>query len=243
MKPESKTDAARVPQLSSNDIELKAEEVIKFFDPAILASAKPTPVREFALETKRRFGVDFRDDIDLGSGGAGRKCLGQFRIKPRGIFIDVSLNGSDRLPFVLAHEYGHLVLHRHIDPQKSGYSTSSIEDTEYDFVTNRKRFLTPRDWIEWQANRFAAALLMPRATFSDSLIDFHKSQGIQRNIGVVFVDATASSRHEFGLIVGHLTEVYGVNRTNIECRLRDLELLQDHRSPSTHHISELLKEE
>jgi hypothetical protein len=162
--------SASVPHLSSNDIELKAEEVIEFFEKAILSSARITPVSEFARETKRRFGVDFRDDVDLGHGPTGGKYLGQFRLKPRGIFIDISLKGTDRVPFVLAHEYGHLVLHRHIDPVRSGYTTSSLNDTEHDFVTGKKILRTSRDWIEWQANRFASALLMPRATFSDALI-------------------------------------------------------------------------
>jgi len=231
-----------IPRLSSNDIELKAEEVIKFYDERVLNFAQPSPVREFALETKQRFGVDFRDDLDLGQGASGRKYLGQFRIKPRGIFVDVSLKGSDRFPFVLAHEFGHLVLHRRIDPLKSGYSSSSIDDTELDFVTGKKILRTPRDWIEWQANRFAAALLMPRATFSDALVSYQKSKDIKRNIGSVYVDATTTSLRDLDRTLVRLAIVFGVNRTNVECRLRDLELLQDHRNASTHHISQLLME-
>jgi len=234
---------AGIPRLSSNEIELKAEEVIRFFCERVLDSAQPTPVREFVVETKRRFGVEFRDDLDLGQGASGRKYLGQFRIKPRGIFVDVSLKGSDRVPFVLAHEFGHLVLHRRIDPLKSGYSTSSIDDTEMDFVTGKKILRTPRDWIEWQANRFASALLMPRATFSSALINHQKSQDLKRNIGIVYVDATAPSRRDLDLTLAHLGSIYRVNRTNVECRLRDLELLQDHRNASTQHISQLLMEE
>lgn len=232
-----------VPRLSSNDIELKVEEVIKHFDASLLTAAKPTPILEFAVETKRQFGVDFRADVDLGHSSTGKKYLGQFRVKPRGIFIDASLQGSDRLPFILAHEYGHLVLHRKVDPVRSGYATSTIEDTEHDFATGKKILSTPRDWIEWQANRFASAILMPRATFSDALIDFHKEQGIRRNVGIVVVNGTPSSQADFAHVVGHLSDVYGVNRTNIECRLRDLELLQDHREAPTRHISELFKEE
>lgn len=205
-------------------------------------AAQQTPVREFALETKRRFGVDFRVDLDLGGPPGGGKYLGRFRVRPRGIFVDISLEGSDRFPFVLAHEYGHLVLHRNVDTAKAGYSDDSIEDGDLDFVTNRKELRSPRDWIEWQANRFAAALLMPRATFSDALIEYHKQAGIRRNVGVVVVDSSAPSQRDLSLVLGHLARLYEVNRTNVECRLRDLERLQDHRHPSTRHISELLME-
>lgn len=243
MKTDEQKDPAKVPRLSSNDIELKAEEVIKYFDASPLKVATHVPIRDYALLSKQRFGIDFREDIDLGQSSTGRKYLGQFRLKPKGIFVDVSLKGSDRAAFVLAHEFGHLVLHRHIDPEKSGYSTSSIEDTERDFITGKKMLSTPRDWIEWQANRFASALLMPRATFSDSLIDYHKEAGIRRNVGVIYVDASTPSMRDFYLAIAHLSNIYGVNHTNIECRLRDLELLQDHRIASTKHVSELLKEE
>ncbi len=147
------------------------------------------------------------------------------------------------MPFILAHEYGHLVLHRKVDPVRSGYATSTIGDTEQDFVTGKKILSTPRDWIEWQANRFASAILMPRATFSDALIDFHKEQGIRRNVGIVVVNGTLPSQSDFAHVVGQLSDVYGVNRTTIECRMRDLELLQDHRIAPTSHISELFKEE
>jgi Zn-dependent peptidase ImmA (M78 family) len=243
MKTSDQGDASGVPQLSSNDIELKAEEVIEFFDRSLLSSYKPTPIRDFALKTKQQFGIEFRTDLDLGFSSPGRKCLGKFRIKPRAIFVDASLDGTERFPFVLAHEYAHLVLHRKIDPLKSGYSTSSIDDTEFDFATGKKILMSPRDWIEWQANRFASAILMPRRTFSGALIDYHKSQNIRRNIGIVVVNKTQTSQNELRITVSHLAIVYGVNRTNVECRLRDLELLQDHRNPGTRHISELLKEE
>ena len=233
----------KIPQLSANDIEVKAEQVIKYFDLNLLSTPQAVPIREFASQTKHKFAIDYRTDIDLGTGPGGKKCLGQFRTTPRGIFIDQSLEGSDRFPFVLAHEYGHFVLHRKIDPVKCGYTTSSLDDAEVDFVTHKKVLTTPRDWIEWQANRFASAILMPRATFSDALIDFHKQQGWNRQIGVVIVNATQQSRRDFNHTLGALSLVYSVNRTNIECRLRDLQLLQDHRNPETRHISQLFKED
>jgi hypothetical protein len=231
-----------VPKLSSNDIELKAEEVIEYFDKGLLSSARPTPVRVIAEESKRRFGIDFRTDMDLGLSATGKKCLGLFKIRPRGIFIDASLDGTDRLPFVLAHEYGHFVFHRAIDPVKVGYADTAIADGELDFVTNRKLLSSPKDWIEWQANRFASALLMPRSTFSDSLINYQRQVGIRRNVGSVYVDTTPSSQRDLILVLDHLGRLYGVNRTNVECRLRDLEILQDHRNPSTRHIADFLME-
>jgi len=83
---------------------------------------------------------------------------------------------------------------------------------------------------------------MPRATFSDALVSYQKSKDIKRNIGSVYVDATTTSLRDLDRTLVRLAIVFGVNRTNVECRLRDLELLQDHRNASTHHISQLLME-
>ncbi len=239
-KSDKPNDNQTIPKWWSNDIELKAQEIIEFFDATILDKPKHTPILEFVEETKRRFGLMFRCDIDLGA-HKGRKILGSFSPKPRSIYIDISIKDTERFPFILAHEFGHLVLHRRIDPVKSGYAGSQIDDTEHDFVTGKKILITPRDWIEWQANRFASAILMPRMTFTDALIDFQKSIEIKRNIGKIVL-ANNSSYPDFNKSVLHLSQLYSVNKTNVECRLRDLEMLDDLRNKDVQHISELLME-
>ncbi len=236
-------DNQTIPNLSSNDIELKAQELIEFFDATILDEPKQTPILEFAEETKSRFGLIFRCDVDLGVHQADRKILGRFGPKPLSIFIDVSLKNTERFPFVLAHEFGHFVLHRRIDPIKSGYAGSQINDTQHDFVTGKKILITPRDWIEWQANRFASAILMPRLTFINVLVDFQISIGIRRNIGKIFLENQNCSLSDFNECRSHLSRLYSVNKTNVKCRLKDLEILVDLRKKDTKHISELFMEE
>jgi Zn-dependent peptidase ImmA (M78 family) len=232
-----------VPKLSSNDIELKAEQVIEFFEKSVLHGARPTPLLDFARSIKQKYGVDFRTDLDLGGEGPSKKLLGLYRPKPRAIFIDRSLEGTNRQPFVLAHELGHYVLHRDLDPKKSGYTDSVIGDTEFDMMTLKKILSTPRDWIEWQANRFASAILMPRATFSDALISYHRDAGIKRNVGIVVVNKTLPSIADFQMTLARLADKFGVNKTNVEYRLNDLDLLQDLRGTKSSHIAQFFKEE
>jgi Zn-dependent peptidase ImmA (M78 family) len=232
-----------IPHLSTNEIEVKAEELIEFFNPDLLKKAQEIPIYQFVEETNKKFGIQFRCDLDLGTTKSGKKILGKYRIKPSSIFIDDSLRETDRFPFVLAHEYGHLILHKNIDPQKIGYIDSSIEDTHHDLVSGKKILETPKDWIEWQANRFASALLMPRSTFINALIDFQVKQGIKKNIGIVYLENIPYSMREFNNNISHLANLYRVNRTNVEYRLTDLEILVDLRLKNVKHISELLKEE
>lgn len=135
-----------------------------------------------------------------------------------------------------------VTLQRRIDPVESGYSGSKINDTKHDFITGKKILITPRDWIEWQANRFASAILMPLVTFIDALIDFQNSAGIKRNIGKIFLDNRRSSYTDFKNYVSHLKKLYSVSKTNVECRLKDLEILIDLRKKDIKHISELFME-
>lgn len=242
VKSDKPNDSRTIPKLSSNDIELKAQEVIEFFDATILDGPNQTPIFEFAKETKSRFGLIFRCDTDLGAFNTDRKILGRFCPKPLSIFIDISIKDTERFPFVLAHEFGHFVFHRRIDPVRSGYAESLINDTEHDFITGRKILITPRDWIEWQANRFASAILMPRVTFIDALIDFQNSLGIKRNIGKIVLDNKRYSYTDLNKYISHLAMLYSVNKTNVECRLKDLEILVDLRGKDTKHISELFME-
>ncbi|WP_297437267.1 XRE family transcriptional regulator [uncultured Clostridium sp.] len=68
------------------------------------------------------------------------------------IFLGDDKNSAVRSRFDLAHELGHLILHRNL--------------TKEDFEEDEKL----KDIIEFQANTFAGALLLPRESFSKELI-------------------------------------------------------------------------
>ena len=180
---EFKVNEDGVPVLSAIDIEKKAEEVIKFFNEEILRSPRETPLQLFIEEISKKFDFTYDLSQDLGKNSHGHKILGKFRFKPKAIFVDKSLQGDLRQKFVLVHEFGHFVLHRKILIKKAGYADIDIIDTEKDLVTGQKLLTTPRDWLEWQANRFSSAILIPRDTLPTALIDTQKSLGIHRNLG------------------------------------------------------------
>ena len=234
-----------LPMLSAESIELKAEEVITYFDEKhlkvdVLKQPKPTPLLRFMEILQNRPDFEFNCKDDLGRSVKGSKILGAYTYKPEGIHIDKSLDGDKRFQFVLGHELGHFVLHRKYNVDMDEYNT--ISDTEKDFKTGKKRLKSLRDWMEWQANCFASAIILPRATITEALIAIQKDIGIKRHLGKIFLNKECRSLSDFDVSLNRLADCYGVNRTNIECRLKDLNILIDRRYLDINHISALLKE-
>ena len=95
-----------------------------------------------------------------------------FQIKPNTILVDKGLydpHFEHMFRFTFAHEAGHALLHRRFceDPENmKAYAGQgnirAIQDTRERFAQSDKyRLQTERDWLEWQANAFASAVLMP----------------------------------------------------------------------------------
>jgi len=190
-------DLSPAPRHSSADLELKAEQVLRHFRAEVLESPVSTPIAWIIAESKKQFGLQF-ECKDLGYSEGGKKILGAFRFHPRCIIIDASLQNDSRVQFVLRHEFGHYVLHRRLVLSKKDYPP--IVDTQRDLITGRKNLRTPRDWIEWQANRFSAALLMPRATFRTALIKAQQDIGMASRLGTVYVEDKSYSLRDFALL-------------------------------------------
>jgi len=158
-----KTKEHGIPVLSSDDIELKAEEVITFFNPDVLMHPQQTPLLDFIEVLHEKYHVERDYSKSLGTTQYGSIILGKTKLKPLGLFVDKSLQNDSRFNFVLGHEFGHVVLHRKVDVKRTGYEQQELIDSEIDLVTGKRNLQCARDWLEWQANRFSSAILMPRA--------------------------------------------------------------------------------
>lgn len=232
---------SNIPILSREDIELKAEEVIEYFYPQILEKPTETPLELICNSLRKEFNINIVLGTDLGYSSNDKKILGKFIISSKSILIDKSIINSNRFQFALAHEIGHLILHRKVNYVKSNYDT--IIDTEIDFVTGKKYLQSERDWLEWQANQFSSSFLMPRSTMSIAVIAIQNRLGINHNVGQIYVTKETYSTSEFHQILVELSHLYDVNKTNVEHRLSDLGILIDKRLKDVKHISELLKED
>jgi Zn-dependent peptidase ImmA (M78 family) len=229
-------DAAGIPVLSVDDVERIAEYFLARVAPATLSAPQFTPLSSIVDRVRRSGKCTFSFDEDLGSTSEGYKYLGYYSIRRRHIAIDISLIDDDvRFPFTLAHELGHFFLHGKVKPEAlRADSDDGLRDSTRDLTTHRIEASNPRSLMEWQANRFAAAILIPRATVRDALIEHQQSRSINRNLGIVWADRQPKSGMEMRLAVQQLAAVYRVSNSVVRYRLRDLSILQiDHKSMPT----------
>ena len=130
--------------------------------------------------------------------------LGGISFETNTIFVNASIEGHEgRYTFTIAHEIGHHVLHR---------------DLYDELVADRSQILCREEkqkpLIERQADRFAAALIMPRYILSDEVQRF--SQKMPRTLG------------EALRLANHLKNESGFDNVSISAlvnRLKDLELI------------------
>ncbi len=220
-------DANGVPILSRNDLEERAEKFLRFFDARCLDEPLATPVAAISKKLKEDFGVSFVFAIDLGLSREGHRYRGRFHVPSKTIYVDQSLPyGEPRFNFTLAHEIAHFVLHRRITLEALGGGKElEISDTSRHLVLDQIQGDSPRSWLEWQANKFAASLLLPRFTVPRAVRNKQSEMGIARGLGTIFLDGQPANRDDYHSIMSHLELVYNVSRAAIRLRLRELNIL------------------
>ena len=192
------------------------------------------------------FGVRFIFTEPLGKTSRGKVILGSCHFPSRTIQVDPSLlSNGPRFNFTLAHEIGHLVLHRKLKLDFSELDTpiGHIQDNRSHIRVSRRPARTPRDWLEWQADYFASALLVPRTTVRQAIAEKQAELGVNRRLGVLYLDHQPMNRYTYQAVLRHLQLVYQASRTVLNIRLKHLGLLEDRSTFNVRHITELLRDE
>lgn len=222
-----------VGKLSGGEIEQIAEGVLGRFDPAALKTPKRTPILELVQQAISNDGLIFDGSQDLGTTMDGRKILGTFQQEPLAIQIDSSLAHEDtKFRFTIAHELGHYTLHRNLPIGEDVALKRVIQDTDVHFGGGPKALVTPRDWIEWQANFFAAALLVPRATIGGAVKKVQKGMGITNNLGQILWERHSYSYNDLKQQIEELGLIYLVSFSVMRYRLEGLKIIVDRRDRS-----------
>lgn len=139
--------------LSRDQIEREALALVQEFCPELLREPGPFPMEEF-LDTglKPITGFEFYVSEELGAAVDGLTSpLDKELILSAATFDQLPTGG--RALFTAAHEVGHVLLHA--DQVRERFANG------LDTVLHRKANLKAYEDPEWQANTFAAALLMP----------------------------------------------------------------------------------
>src|SRR5579862_1636885 len=223
-----KRDDLGIPVLDAQDIEQLSERFLGHAAPQVLSAPLFTPLAEIMDLLRREGHCSFQFDEDLGATPEGYKYLGYFDIRRRHISIDRSLSTEDvRFPFTVAHELGHFYLHQTVRPDALGSSgTDAIRDSTRDLVTHRVEGSRPRSLIEWQANRFAAGILMPRRTVRRAVENAQRARGITRGLGTIWLDRQPRSKRDYHLVMGDISATYRVSRAVTRYRLTELGIIE-----------------
>jgi len=221
-----------VPQLSQNRIEELSNIFLSIYSPDTLSSPQSTPlmkiVNELILQNKLK--LDCNQNL---YSSRTEKVLGKTIFDKKLILIDNSIiNQHQRFNFVLGHELGHLFLHTRkkiIDDCKKFINFS--EDGAKNFLLYPHKTFSVRNKIEWQANAFSAALLMPQKTFSRGLIKIQIDLGIHRNIGIIYLDNSIHNRSAFYKTLENLSRLFNTSLLATKYRLLNLNLVVDVTQP------------
>jgi Zn-dependent peptidase ImmA (M78 family) len=131
------------------------------------------------------------------------------------------------------------VLHRHLDPKLIG-DDRPLVDTRHELFFMRTAAKTDRQWIEWQANKFAAALLLPRPILKRTLVAIQNILEVP-NPGHIYVDDQPANLRDFDATIAQLSAHLGASKTMVRIRLTDLDLLTDARPQSQDPVQKTLR--
>jgi Zn-dependent peptidase ImmA (M78 family) len=157
-----------VPWLPKSGIETIAADVLSGYEEMIgVPVAPPIPVED-VIERYLNLRIGF---MDFEQTYGFHKVLGAIYVKDRLIYADNNLladHSEGRLNFTFAHEAGHWVLHRKF------VTDAGDSRTERTAILCRKK--DAKKPLEWQADYFAACLLMPKKWIKSA---FEQSVGIR----------------------------------------------------------------
>ncbi len=173
----------------------------------------------------------------------GRTLLGYFNSEDNKILIDNSVVGTERYAFTLAHEIGHFVLHRNLKMNQVVYN--NFKDSQHNVFTQQYEIKNDKNWIEWQANCFAANLLMPHISIVARLIEIQNKIGVSRNQGTIYVDQQIDNRKDFYTYIDQLSEHFKTSKQSLQNRLESLGILKYPKDIQTnyHEEQERIREE
>lgn len=223
--------------LSRKNIEDYASEVMKQYKPECLHIPQSIDVYDF-MENFMELETDYKnlspDQSVLGltsfSDGIyyvwndDRTRQYPIEVKNRTVILENSLldsNHDGRERFTVMHECSHQILHSDCFTEAVNLSNIGLLScAKRDIESAKKKLVTSRDWIEWQANAMAAAMLMPAEMVKQL---FYEMMEVTRK----------TSKHPYGLTLGldlmifDMSDVFKVSHTAMKIRLVQLCLIKD----------------
>lgn len=247
-----KTKKNGMPVLSKDEMEVIAEIIIKDYNDKILDEPGVLDVEHFS-ECYAGLGMDYKDlthnqsilgmivfnDCYIPVYDAENNKAKRIPVDEGTILIDNSLLNDDQLRrgrFTLGHEISHWILHRQIymmnkdqlslfdylPEQKQPVIKCRTTDIE---CTGRKHFASDDDWMEWQADYMASALLMPKRAFTKTVREKFNSAGIKKSCYELGTNTDKDLWSE--VLPYELADIFDVSVTAAKIRLKNLNFIKD----------------
>lgn len=150
--------------------------------------------------------------------------LGATYVDEKKVVIDSHLEGDPRFPFTCAHEIGHWILHRQYF--ETDANQPLLFEIKQPSVVCRKS--QEKEPIEWQADFFAANLLMPRKLFCACFQELcHKySLNTDKSSWQIHDEARFSSA------IRDIAVFFGTSKESARVRVDELNLIVEQTIPS-----------
>lgn len=220
---------------SSKDFDSVAELVLREYAPYMLEKAQPLDIEALADEA---YSLTIIDRYLSAHGTVlGMINFHDYKIRVMSlekqvqeeiimsgtIVIDARLMPEEyhhRRRFTVSHEVAHWIIHRQMyyqgDERYCLRTTDSyIMCREADSSRQKPRgYWSEKDWKEWQADKFASAMLMPASVF------YPTAQAVMKghHAGSYILDGCGS--REAADVITELTEIFDVSRTAVRIRLK-----------------------
>jgi hypothetical protein len=147
--------------------------------------------------------------------------LGALDVQRSTVWVDASLDPFEypdkigRYRFTVAHELGHWILHREVlSKDREGQTKLHLDVINTPNIICRS--YDTHSQIEWQANQFAASLLMPAPLFTKHYFDLFP-RGLTES-------QSQDNSWEKETKLNQLCERFQVSRQAADIRIRDLKL-------------------
>lgn len=155
--------------MSTIEVENEAKRILREYQSSALLGPQPVNV-EWVIEqvlSEHGFSLELKPDSYFPSETEAVTDFQERKVYIRESTYEKLGMGDGRAKYTLAHECGHVVLHTDQWLQKLATAARAVD------ITKVAAFISP----EWQANKFAAALLMPEITFWPALCELRQEQG------------------------------------------------------------------
>ncbi len=228
--------------LSRTDIEERTNHMLDYVLPDRGNDTRPPDLKKIVTVLESRYRVHFSFLDDLGQLPTGESILGMFTVDPLTIRVSSwTTMWSPTFERTLAHELGHLVLHRKMIGEGKFISNKKpVIDTAKQLRYRETVELTDLGWVEWQANEFSMCLILPRRYLQMLVCAVQMKFGIRRKLGTMYLDDQRCNKSDCYRIVEAIAELSGTKETLLWRRLRFLGILEDHQKKRSQHIFDTL---